>query len=1177
MLRLLLFVLLLFSVSANAQTIIDSLTVTPPTIDVSGGDQFATVTAYLRHSPGSLSIVYIFFGHPDSSTLIGFALLTSGTASDGTWEGQVYVPQSTPPGTYPVYLLAYDDVFNLETINTGKSVPITGGESEPPVLASMPVVTPSSIDVSGGPDTAIVDFDLTDNSSGVAIAYAGFERGDTLTIATGFASLVSGDILNGSWRAIVIIPQNANGQFDLRITAYDHASNYLDTNIGPALTVTGGDTILPSILGTPILDRSAVNVGGGDQDVTVTLTAMDTYSGIESINAYFSDDTGNSAGYSYLTTLVSGDSLSGTWELNTTFDSFTPEGTYHLLVGLADVSGNYTELTFTGITVVVSRAPEADVTFRLDTRRLERLGLLRRGSGTDPTVHIFEDPNTGTYSMDDGNNDSIWTITTLIQTGQTLHYAFALPASGGDVFELGGEAGGRSVPVDSQGALILPVRSFDDIPPSAVDPGYAVVLNSGFSPGDPSVYNFTVDTIRTFFSIDFASLDRNAIVAVRRYGSTPGGSLPGGIVTMAPLYWGIASAPAAAVFNGKTIFAYNFFGGVSDPSTLRLLRRTDNGQPWAVVPTLVDQDQRTLEAVGISGFSEWTIGSTNPANSLVPAIPGLVSNPNPPDSSSGVAGFPTLFWNPAQGAYNYDLYLWPAAEAMPGTPTISNLIETQYQPYPALAYGVQYNWLVVAKNITGSTQGPVWTFSTQQVADLVVTDVQVPPGAFSGQAAEITWTVTNNGATGTTAPAWQDRIYFSTDSILTTITDPVLGTAPNMSALGPGESYTNHGTFIIPNGTFGVYRIIVVSDLFDSQPESNGGNNIFIRDLTVSLTPPPDLQVDVVSVPALGFSGQTVALQYTVKNHGTNPTTSSLWDDIVYLSRDSVLVPATSWFLRTFRRTAALLPESSYTITDNIRLPDTVSGPLFVHVWTDYRNFVFEYAVEDNNMRHAPITVNLSPPPDLVVTNVSAPATGNSGSAVSVTWTVANPGSADVTRNWYDRVMIAKGAAYNPDSVTVLGTFSSVRPLQRDSSYTRQENVTLPNGISGTYYLHVEADWQRKIFESIFDSNNVTTAATPTVVALSPWPDLVVTNIAAPSAATANDIITVGWTVTDNGSGAVSSGLWTDSVYLSSSGTWDSSNAVALIGVDQNQPLAAAGSYTAQAQVRIPPGTTGGT
>jgi hypothetical protein len=86
-----------------------------------------------------------------------------------------------------------------------------------------------------------------------------------------------------------------------------------------------------------------------------------------------------------------------------------------------------------------------------------------------------------------------------------------------------------------------------------------------------------------------------------------------------------------------------------------------------------------------------------------------------------------------------------------------------------------------------------------------------------------------------------------------------------------------------------------------------------------------------------------------------------------------------------------------------------------------------------------------------------------------------------------------------------------VKGLARDSSYTRQADVVLPNGITGPWYFFVETDWKQQVFEYTFESNNVLRAPGATAVSLSPWPDLRVASISAPGNATANDVFAVTW------------------------------------------------------------------
>ena len=91
--------------------------------------------------------------------------------------------------------------------------------------------------------------------------------------------------------------------------------------------------------------------------------------------------------------------------------------------------------------------------------------------------------------------------------------------------------------------------------------------------------------------------------------------------------------------------------------------------------------------------------------------------------------------------------------------------------------------------------------------------------------------------------------------------------------------------------------------------------------------------------------------------------------------------------------------------------PDTVSGPLYLFVVTDLLNHVYEYAAEDNNSRRADIMVSLSPPPDLVVAGVIAPAAGNSGHSGSPSsGRSRTPVRRTRLRAWSDRVIDRDGA-----------------------------------------------------------------------------------------------------------------------------------------------------------------------
>jgi hypothetical protein len=119
------------------QAILDSSNVTPTTVNVSPSGATVTVDLWLRNSPDSLWFVFVYIGHPDSAQATGFGELIQGTKLNGKWRSQLYLPASTPIGTYPVYAQTYDESFDMATFNTGKTVQVTSEDREAPTLLNI--------------------------------------------------------------------------------------------------------------------------------------------------------------------------------------------------------------------------------------------------------------------------------------------------------------------------------------------------------------------------------------------------------------------------------------------------------------------------------------------------------------------------------------------------------------------------------------------------------------------------------------------------------------------------------------------------------------------------------------------------------------------------------------------------------------------------------------------------------------------------------------------------------------------------------------------------------------------------------------------------------------------------------------------------------------------------------
>src|SRR5262249_26086573 len=123
-------------------------------------------------------------------------------------------------------------------------------------------------------------------------------------------------------------------------------------------------------------------------------------------------------------------------------------------------------------------------------------------------------------------------------------------------------------------------------------------------------------------------------------------------------------------------------------------------------------------------------------------------------------------------------------------------------------------------------------------------------------------------------------------------------------------------------------------------------------------------------------------------------------------------------------------------------------------------------------------------------------------------------------------------------SDSLLSDVARTGTLDAGGSYQAQQTVTLPNGLSGTYYILVVVDRQNQVRETGAESNNLASKATQ--VALAPYADLIVSSVTAPSDLVIGNPaqIDVSWTVANQGTGAGPTGSWVDRIVLSTNSTY---------------------------------------
>ena len=337
-------------------------------------------------------------------------------------------------------------------------------------------------------------------------------------------------------------------------------------------------------------------------------------------------------------------------------------------------------------------------------------------------------------------------------------------------------------------------------------------------------------------------------------------------------------------------------------------------------------------------------------------------------------------------------------------------------------------------------------------ADLAASDVSAPTLTV-GDPAQVTvgWTVTNDGIGPTTVANWTDDVIVSPDD------DPshgtVLASFPHQGIIAVGSGYTQTQTFLLPPHFEGRYHLFVETNANGTVFENGDTANDFAEAPEVFDVTPikyADLVVSSVTAPAAGASGQPISMSWTVANQGIGVTNESSWSDAVSLSTDPAGTNIVA-SLGGFEHIGALAPGGSYTHTVNATLPDGLQGTFYVVVQT---GGPYEFIYTNNNTGvGGPMTVTLTPAPDLEPTRIVAPTTAAAGDSVDVAWTVQNLGPGDADTPWTDSLMLTQvgggGAMYN------LGQFSYTQPLQAGTSYTHDEQVTLPSGVQGVFQFSV--------------------------------------------------------------------------------------------------------------------------
>ncbi len=330
-----------------------------------------------------------------------------------------------------------------------------------------------------------------------------------------------------------------------------------------------------------------------------------------------------------------------------------------------------------------------------------------------------------------------------------------------------------------------------------------------------------------------------------------------------------------------------------------------------------------------------------------------------------------------------------------------------------------------------------------------------------------------------------------------------------------------------------------------------------------SVTVPPDLAVLAVAGPTEAVPGAPVNVVWTMTNLGPG-NISVPWNARIALANDAAGNGAVT--LATVTLSSPLGAGASAFFTNTVIIPPSFTGQKWFVVTADPDNALTEVN-EANNLRVAASAVTL-PSPDLVVREVTTPAAAQFGDTITISWAVTNAGTATASSTWSDKLYLS-AASNSLSGATLLATVAAnASPLAVGTTYTRTQTVTLPlaaQSAAGVYFIVLAADAASTLQEGN-EANNLRGACI--ALTLPPRPDLAVVDLAGPGSAIAGMPVELVWTVTNQGTAAVSV-PWTDSIYLS--GDTNVGNDQFLFLLQCTNQLAVGESVTRTQVVTLPP------
>lgn len=478
---------------------------------------------------------------------------------------------------------------------------------------------------------------------------------------------------------------------------------------------------------------------------------------------------------------------------------------------------------------------------------------------------------------------------------------------------------------------------------------------------------------------------------------------------------------------------------------------------------------------------------------------------------------------------------------------------------------------------------------------------------YSGKHLKVHATIKNAGEKKMERTTFANALYMSHSATLDGTSDLIpLASQNHTTFLDPDGETKVVFDALIPFDWFGETYFYVQADVNDQIYESASKQNNWGKSAgyDFKLTPCADFRPSDLNTSTTIASQTPFTFSYNVKNVGQNiPTTSSVWTDMYYLSEKETLDDTAILVGQRKQRGYfsfdmvgnpggnVLIPASkyrysgdNYSVNHTITIDEIAEGDYYLFVKVDGTDAVFENGAEnDNIIRSGLISCRV---PDLRIELASVESdTIVTNQPVAISWNIRNTGRGIVKNLKVKDLFYASKNQDGTDAI-LLGTLENELFINPGEYQTLRANVTIPQDerLDGVQYIFMKTNCDKAILETDYNNNQSDLRRTwfkyrdetekPAVIK---GTNIGISNLSIPSSCRPNEVITVSYTLTNDGNKMVDKEI-SQAVFISSQSQFDESARQCNVTYQQGSSLnlGAEDATNISLKVEIPDNIIGG-